>query len=153
MSAKDWIQRLQMNEHPEGGWYVESFRDEREIDKRSASTAIYFLLERGVPSHFHKIASAELWHFYSGAPLIVHELRGNTYIQHRIGPNWEQGERFQISVPAHSWFAAETQGAFSLVGCTVAPGFSFEDFVLAKRDELTAIYPDKKSLIERLTRD
>ena len=152
MSAKDWIQRLEMNEHPEGGWYVESFRDERMIENRSASTAIYFLLERGVPSHFHKIASAELWHFYCGAPLLVHELRGGSYLAHRVGPDWERGERFQATIPAYSWFGAETLGAYSLVGCTVAPGFSFDDFALAKRERLFGEYPKHRALIERLTR-
>ena len=152
MSAKEWIQRLNMTQHPEGGWYVESFRDPRVIQKRNASTAIYFLLEKGVPSHFHQIQSAEMWHFYCGASLVVHELSDKGYIRHVVGANWDGGESFQAVIPARSWFGAETLGEYSLVGCTVAPGFSFDDFTLAKRDVLTNLYGEHEGLIERLTR-
>jgi len=153
MSAKEWIRRLNMTQHPEGGWYVESFRDPRIIDDRNASTAIYFLLEEGVPSHFHQIRSAEMWHFYCGAPLVVHELSAKGYTEHMVGANWSNGESFQATIPAFSWFGAETMGAYSLVGCTVAPGFSFQDFTLAKREELTKRYGNHAQLIERFTRD
>ena len=153
MSAKEWIRRLNMTQHPEGGWYVESFRDPRVIEERNASTAIYFLIEKGVPSHFHQIRSAELWHFYCGASLIVHELSEQGYTKHMVGPNWDKGESFQTVIPAFSWFGAETTGEYSLVGCTVAPGFSFHDFTLAKRDTLTEEYGAHAQLIKRLTRD
>lgn len=153
MSAQEWIRRLKMTQHPEGGWYVESFRDSRIIEDRNASTAIYFLLEEGVPSHFHQIRSAEMWHFYCGAPLIVHELSEKGYTQHKVGASWDNGESFQAVIPAYSWFGAETTGAYSLVGCTVAPGFSFQDFTLAKRGDLIKRYGEHTELIERLTRD
>ena len=153
MSAKEWIRRLNMTQHPEGGWYVESFRDPRVIEDRNASTAIYFLLEEGVPSHFHQIRSAEMWHFYCGASLVVHELGDKGYIQHMVGSDWDRGASFQTVIPAYSWFGAETTGAYSLVGCTVAPGFSFQDFALAKRDDLIKQYGAHTKLIERLTRD
>ena len=153
MSAKEWIRRLNMAQHPEGGWYVESFRDSRVIEERNASTAIYFLLEKGVPSHFHQIRSAEMWHFYCGDPLVVHELSQRGYTRHVVGPNWEKGESFQAVIPALSWFGAETTGEYSLVGCTVSPGFAFEDFTLAKREDLTKKYETHAQLIERLTRD
>lgn len=153
MSAKEWIRRLNMTQHPEGGWYVESFRDSRVIEERNASTAIYFLLEEGVPSHFHQIRSAEMWHFYCGAPLVVHEFGNKGYIKHVVGSDWDRGASFQVVIPAYSWFGAETTGAYSLVGCTVAPGFSFQDFVLAERDDLLKKYGLHANLIERLTRD
>ena len=153
MNAKDWIERLKMEEHPEGGWYVESFRDSRIDSGKSASTAIYFLLTRGAPSHFHRIRSAEMWHFYAGSPLLVHQLRTKEgYKEHRIGEDWDLGYHFQSVVPPMSWFAAETLGDFSLVGCTVAPGFEFTDFELAKRDELLASFPEYHELVTRLTR-
>lgn len=153
MNAQEWIRRLNMTQHPEGGWYAESFRDVRIIEDRNASTAIYFLLEEGVPSHFHQIRSAEMWHFYCGDPLIVHELSEKGYTQHKVGSNWDSGESFQAVIPAYSWFGAETTGAYSLVGCTVAPGFSFQDFTLAKRGDLIKRYGEHTELIERLTRD
>jgi predicted cupin superfamily sugar epimerase len=153
MNAEDWIQRLNMKSHPEGGWYVESFRDAHQLQEKSASTAIYFLLLRGEPSHFHRIRSAEMWHFYAGSPLIVHQLRTDEgYKEHRVGRDWEDGYRFQSVVPPMSWFAAESLGDFSLVGCTVAPGFEFADFELAKGEELVRSFPKYQDLIDRLTR-
>ena len=152
MSAHDWIQRLGLQSHPEGGWFVESFRDERVLEERNASTAIYFLLEKDKPSHFHRIQSAEMWHFYAGDPLMVHQLRNDTgYQTHLLGSDWERGERFQAVVPAQSWFAAETLGDFSLVGCTVAPGFDFADFELAAVRDLQQEFSAHSSLIARFT--
>ena len=155
MSAQYWIETLQLEEHPEGGWFAESFRDEKKVcsQSRSASTAIYFLLEAGVSSHFHKIASAEMWHFYTVDPLIVHQLDiHGGYVTHTLGRDWEGGERFQAVVPAGVWFGAETLGRFSLVGCTVAPGFDFADFELAKRKQLCMDFPNHRELVMRLTR-
>ena len=153
MKAEDWIQKLNMQQHPEGGWYVESFRDAQNISGKSASTAIYFLLLQGSPSHFHRIQSAEMWHFYAGSPLLVHQLRTDEgHRIHRIGRDWDKGYRFQSVVPPMSWFAAETLGDFSLVGCTVAPGFEFSDFELAKRENLIESFPEHQELIGRLTR-
>ena len=152
MCARQWIERLRLQEHPEGGWFVESFRDDRVIEARSASTAIYFLLEKDKPSHFHRIQSAEMWHFYAGDPLVVHQLRVDTgYQTHMLGSSWGRGEGFQAVVPAHSWFAAESLGDYSLVGCTVAPGFEFADFELAEQEPLCDQFPDHHDLIRKYT--
>lgn len=152
MSAQQWIERLGLQSHPEGGWFVETFRDDRMAEARSASTAIFFLLEKDKPSHFHRIQSAEMWHFYAGDPLMVHQLRHDTgYQTHLLGSCWEKGERFQAVVPAQSWFASETLGEFSLVGCTVAPGFEFVDFELATAELLMQDFSAHSSLIERFT--
>ena len=156
MSAQQWIDRLQLQPHPEGGWFAESFRDIRRIEdgKYSASTAIYFLLEAGIPSHLHKIGASELWHFYAGAPLLVHQLcEKDGYVTHRVGESWEDGARFQAVVPPHVWFGAETLGEFSLVGCTVAPGFEFSEFTLGTREELCRLFPDHVDIVRRLTRN
>ena len=149
--ASYWIDTLQMNKHPEGGWYVETFRDEHISAGKSASTAIYFLLTEAEVSHFHRIASAEMWHFYAGSPVLVHQLDENGYTTHKIGSEWEQGERFQAVVPAGVWFAAESLGAYSLVGCTVAPGFEFADFELGQREKLEELFPMHHDLIARFT--
>ena len=155
MHAKDasyWIDTLQMNKHPEGGWYVETFRDPAQIAGKSVSTAIYFLLTDAEVSHFHRIASAEMWHFYAGTAVVVHQIdTQGEYTRHVVGADWEQGEHFQAVVPAGAWFAAESTGAYSLVGCTVAPGFEFADFALGQRQRLVELYPQYKRLIERFT--
>ena len=153
MSAKEWITRLQLQKHPEGGWFSETFRDERYINNGShnASTAIYFLLEQGEPSRLHRIASAEMWHFYAGAPLLVHQLDQQGHSIHTLGSDWENGARFQAVVPAQAWFGAETLGEYSLVGCTVAPGFTFSEFELGTREELENIFPQHRDIVYRLT--
>ena len=151
-SASYWIDTLQMNKHPEGGWYVETFRDEYISSRKSASTAIYFLLTEAEVSHFHRIASVEMWHFYAGAPVVVHQIDAQgEYTRHVVGADWEQGERFQAVVPAGAWFAAESTGAYSLVGCTVAPGFEFADFELGQRQVLVELFPKHRELIEQFT--
>ncbi len=122
--------------HPEGGHFRETFRDHRRIDGgRSASTAIYFLLARGERSHWHRVDAIEVWHFYAGAPLLLetaaHE--GAAVTRVTLGPDLAAGEQPQAIVPAGGWQAAESLGAWTLVGCTVAPGFEFERFELAPK--------------------
>ena len=153
MSAKEWIARLQLEKHPEGGWFVETFRDAHLINHGShnASTAIYFLLEAGEPSHLHRIDSAEMWHFYAGDPLLVHQLDPTGHHIHRLGRDWERGERFQAVVPPGAWFGAETLGEYSLVGCTVAPGFTFSGFELGTRKQLENLFPDHRDIVHKLT--
>jgi uncharacterized protein len=133
LSAADVIRLLDLKQHPEGGHYRETFCDPREIAGRAASTAIYFLLARGERSHWHRIDAAEIWHFYAGAPL-----RLEVAIRERgpiarvvLGPDLAVGERPQTVVPAGAWQAAEGLGDWTLVGCTVAPGFEFKGFELA----------------------
>lgn len=123
MTADALIALLQLQPHPEGGAFAETFRDPH-------STAIYFLLRAGQRSHWHRVAAAEGWHFYAGAPL---ELSiGTTAVI--LGTDFENGQRPQAIVPANVWQAARTLGAWTLVGCTVSPPFTFERFELAPPD-------------------
>ena len=136
-SATDVIRRLHLKPHPEGGHYRETFRDSHTVDDgRAASTAIYFLLARGERSHWHRIDAAEVWHFYAGAPLLLEIARDQTGAVERItlGPDLARGEQPQAVVPARAWQAAESLGDWTLVGCTVAPGFDFSGFELAPKD-------------------
>ena len=133
-SAADIIRKLQLKPHPEGGHYRETFRDTHLHDGRAASTAILFLLARGERSHWHRVDAVETWHFYAGSALILKTANegcpGHTV---RLGPDLIAGERPQAIVPAHAWQSAETLGDWTLVGCTVAPGFEFAGFELAPR--------------------
>ena len=132
-SASDIIARLELKPHPEGGHFRETFRDRRsDSDGRAFSTAIYFLLARGERSHWHRIDCVEVWHFYAGAPLELHIAAGAGGRQrHTLGADLAAGERPQAVVPAQVWQAAQTLGDWTLVGCTVAPGFEFAAFELA----------------------
>jgi len=133
-TAADIIRLLGLKPHPEGGHFIETFRDDRMIDGgRAASTAIYFLLARGERSHWHRVDAVEIWHFHAGAPLQLEIAAGARGPIERItlGPDLAAGERPQAVVPAQHWQAAESLGDWTLVGCTVAPGFEFEGFELA----------------------
>jgi predicted cupin superfamily sugar epimerase len=164
-TAGQLIEQLGLVEHPEGGWYRETYRSGDMIQKsalptrfsgdRAACTAIYFLLRHGDISALHRIRSDELWHFYAGAPLIIHVLPPDgTYYSLLLGSAIANGEAFQAAVPAGCWFGAEVSGdGYALVGCTVAPGFDFTDFEMATRGELLALYPAQAELITRLTRN
>ena len=123
--ARDLIARLGLRPHPEGGHFRETFRDTGE--GRAHSTAIYFLLARGEVSRWHRVDAAEVWHFYRGAPL---ELKVGRAVR-ILGPDVEKGEAPQIVVPAGQWQAARSLGDYTLVGCTVAPGFEFSGFEMA----------------------
>jgi predicted cupin superfamily sugar epimerase len=134
-SATDVIARLELRPHPEGGHYRETFRDPRTDDSgRALSTAIYFLLVRGERSHWHRIDAVEVWHFYAGAPLTL-RIAHDGGMQHtiRLGPDAAADQRPQAIVPAQAWQAAESNGDWTLVGCTVAPGFDFATFELAPK--------------------
>jgi len=135
-TAADIIARLDLKPHPEGGHYRETFRDSRtDADGRSRATAIYFLLARGERSHWHRIDAAEVWHFYAGAPLVLEIAASAKAPAERLtlGPDLMAGERPQAIVPADAWQAAERTGDWTLVGCTVAPGFEFANFELAPK--------------------
>ncbi|WP_458759309.1 cupin domain-containing protein [Afipia sp. TerB] len=134
LTAAQVIARLDLKPHPEGGHYRETFRDARIIDGRAASTAIYFLLARGERSHWHRIDAVEMWHYYAGAPLILRIADDKGERTVRLGSDLAAGEQPQALVPAHAWQAAETSGDWTLVGCTVAPGFEFSQFELAAPD-------------------
>jgi predicted cupin superfamily sugar epimerase len=122
---------------------------------RNASTSIYFLLSQGQYSAFHRIAADELWHFYYGDTLVVYEItHSGRMVEHRLGANPEKGEVFQTVIKAGSWFASAPapDSEYALVGCTVAPGFDFEDFELAERATLASMYPEHAERIRLLTR-
>lgn len=125
------ISLLDLKAHPEGGYFRETHRDERLHDGRAVATAIYFLLPAGRRSHWHRIDSAEVWHYYAGAPLKLAIFNGLETENVVLGPDLAAGERPQAVVPANAWQAAESSGEWTLVGCTVAPGFAFEHFELA----------------------
>jgi predicted cupin superfamily sugar epimerase len=163
--AQYWIDTLKLQPHPEGGYFRETYRSPVAISQsalpssfagdRSASTAIYFLLQGQDFSAFHRIASDEMWHFYAGDPLSVHAIdSGGQSVEIKLGPNPEEGEVFQAVVPAGSWFGSclARPDTFALLGCTVAPGFDFADFEMAERSALLAEYPQHATLIRRLTR-
>ena len=135
-TSAEIIARLELRPHPEGGHYRETFRDPRtDANGRSCSTAIYFLLARGERSQWHRIDAAEIWHYYAGSALTL-RIANDGCPQHtvRLGPDLAAGERPQAIVPAHAWQDAESTGDWTLVGCTVAPGFEFAKFELAKPD-------------------
>ena len=132
LTAADVIARLDLKPHPEGGHYRETFRDSRlGADGRSASTAIYFLLARGQCSHWHRIDAVEVWHHYAGSALALQIADRDGQRTLRLGPDLAAGEVPQAVVPAQAWQAAESCGDWTLVGCTVAPGFDFATFELA----------------------
>lgn len=164
--ASYWVEKYQLQPHPEGGFYAETYRSQGSIAQnalpaefagdRSYSTGIYFLLENKDFSAFHKIKSDEMWHFYAGGPLEVYVIYPETAKLEviRLGSDPENGEVFQAVVPAGTWFGScPLEGAsYSLVGCTVAPGFDFDDFEMAERESLVNLFPQYKELILRLTR-
>lgn len=161
-SAQELIRILGLKPHPEGGFYRETYWAAGKIPAgvlpsafhgdRSFCTCIYFLLPSGSCSRFHRIASDEIWHFYLGGPLELIQLGGEEEARRiLLGPNLEQGEQLQCVVPAGCWFAARPLSSWSLVGCTVAPGFDFAEFELASREELLKVYPQARPLIEALT--
>jgi len=164
-SAQHWKEKLQLISHIEGGAFHEVYRSPLVLPQsalspehkgdRNASTSIYFLLEYGEFSAFHRIASDELWHFYDGTTLSIYEIKQNGELtKHLLGKDIENGESLQVLIPAASWFASrvETENSFALCGCTVAPGFDFTDFELANREKLQKQFPQYKELIESLTR-
>jgi len=160
--ARGWIERLRLRPHPEGGHYRETYRSPEVIaaehlppgfgGPRALATAIYYLLEAGDVSAFHRIRQDEVWHWYDGGALLIHVIADDGRSRtHRLGTG--EGEEPQAVVRAGELFAAEVAaGDFVLAGCTVAPGFEFADFQMPARRELLARHPSLRPLIERLTR-
>ncbi len=152
--------------HPEGGFYRQTYEASEQIlrdalperfdGNRNFSTAIYFLLPFGNFSAFHRIKSDEVWHFYEGCALHIHVIHPNgDYECLKLGSNMNNGESYQLVVPANAWFASEPvgdAGSFALVGCTVAPGFDFADFELADAEKLVEQFPSHEQLIRQLSR-
>ncbi|MFK7750386.1 MAG: cupin domain-containing protein [Kordia sp.] len=160
------VSNLNLLPHPEGGFYKEVYRSATVITKealpanfsgdRSYCTSIYFLLTSENFSAFHRIKQDEIWHFYGGSSLSVHviDTEGN-YTEHKVGMNFNNGEQPQLVVPAGCWFASSVpqKDSYAFVGCTVAPGFDFDDFELANRTALKDEYPLHSDVIHRLTRE
>lgn len=141
LSAADIIRELALQPHPEGGHFRETFRDplspgeEKGEAARGASTAIYYLLQGGEVSHWHRVDAAEVWHWYAGAPLeLTISEDGREATTHRLGPEVTAGQRPQVVVPSGAWQSARSLGAWTLTGCTVAPAFQFEGFEMAPPD-------------------
>lgn len=164
MDAAFWIEKLGLIAHPEGGYFKETYRSDGEIEKealperytgnRSFSTAIYFLLKGNEFSAFHRIASDEIWHFYAGSSVTIHMILPDGKLKQVIvGPDIEKGECFQGIIPAGAWFGARVNEPdnFTLVGCTVAPGFDFADFELGKEKELKELFPQHTELIKAMS--
>ncbi|MCF8229353.1 MAG: cupin domain-containing protein [Bacteroidales bacterium] len=165
-SAQHWIDKLEMQKHPEGGYFKEVYRSEETIDRlslneryggdRNYATAIYFLIAGEDFSGFHKLNSDEIWHFYEGKSLIIHMIsQDGKLTQKKLGHDWESGEQPMVVIPRHSWFAGEMidKKAYTLFGCTVAPGFDFKDFILADKAKLSQQFPQHEKLIGRLVHD
>lgn len=160
------IQQLDLLPHPEGGFYKETYRSEGSIPKdalptsysgeRSFSTGIYFMLTADTFSAFHKINQDEMWHFYDGAPIELHMITdAGDYSCVHIGRDLENGEHLQYVVPGGVWFASRVKdnAEFSLLGCTVSPGFDFADFILPNTTEMTKMFPQHARIIAELTRE
>ena len=160
------IEKLHLIKHPEGGYFKEIYRSEENIEldalpdryesSRCFSTSIYYLLVEDQISCFHKLQSDEIWHFYKGAPIIIHCLDTlNGYMKIKLGNKIENDIFPEHTIKRGLWFAAEVEdkNSFSLIGCTVAPGFEFEDFELAKQKELIKLFPQQKELIKKFTGD
>ena len=153
------IAELELVPHPEGGWYRELYRSSQNVDTplgpRSALTTIYYLLQSGQRSRWHVVDADEVWHFYTGDPLLVYEItHSGRLVTHRLGGDPEKEDCLVAVVRAGNWFGSTLAdgGDYALVGCTVAPGFDFADFELAARSALVRQYPEHSHLIERLTR-
>ena len=139
LAAVDVVRLLDLRPHPEGGHFRETFRDAPAAyapgNRRAASTAIYFLLARGERSHWHRVDAVEVWHWYAGAPLVLEISQSAGRIERAtLGSDLSAGERPQAIVSAQAWQAAQSLGAWTLCGCTVAPGFEFSGFELAAKD-------------------
>lgn len=161
-SADYFIKSLDMNVHPEGGYYKESFISNSKLpentlhinEERFLWTSIYFLLRTGEVSNFHRLKSDEMWYFHAGEALTIYMISPNgELIEKHLGLNIENGESPQVLVPKNYIFGSSmNKDGFSLVGCMVAPGFDFKDFELFEREDLISKYPAHKEIIEKLTR-
>lgn len=164
--ARTIIEQLGLLPHPEGGYFKEVYRSDEKIGcnalpdrfsgERNFCTSIYFLLAEKDKSHFHRIKSDEIWHFYSGTTLILHRIdSAGNYSSIKIGNDILADETPQAVIPHGNWFAAEVEdkNSYALVGCTVSPGFDFADFELANQKDLGENFPQHSELIKRFTKE
>jgi uncharacterized protein len=162
--ASYWISQLDLQFHPEGGYFKETFRStdvlagdalgSRYAGARAASTAIYFLVTADRPSRFHRLQTDEIWHFYAGDALEICCIGADGALEIKtLGLSLGEGQSPQLLIPAGTWFGARVQhgGSYTLCGCTMAPGFDFADFELADRGTLQAAFPEHQAIIESLT--
>ncbi|ABK18447.1 protein of unknown function DUF985 [Syntrophobacter fumaroxidans MPOB] len=163
--AAYWIKKLGLSVHPEGGYFVQTFKSAEMIQgaglpdryggPRAFASFIYYLLESNDFSCLHRLKSDEVWHYYAGSSLtlFIIDERGNL-LQKKLGNDPEKGQSFQVFIRHGHWFGAivDDSGSFTLAGCTVAPGFEYEDFKLGNRRELVELFPEHRFIIERLTR-
>ena len=165
MTGENLIKHLNLKPHPEGGWYRQTYQSReylertslpaRFVEDRAISTAIFYLLQQGHFSAFHRIKSDECWHFYAGDALFIHVIQENgKYLRVTLGKNISEGEKFQYVVPAEAWFAVEPAPgtSFALTGCTVAPGFDFRDLEMGIMRSLSSLFPEHEEIINRLCR-
>ncbi len=162
--AKYYIDKLKLTPHPEGGYYREIYRSgefihieglpDRYKNKRAFSTSIYFLIEGRQISKFHRLKSDETWHFYDGCSIKIYILDENKNLNEIIiGKDLSEGNLFQFTIKKNNWFAAELieKDSFALIGCSVSPGFDFEDFELAERNYLIKNYPEYEIIVKKFT--
>jgi uncharacterized protein len=159
--AKYWIEKLNLKQHPEGGFFTEIYRSKRYVHlpeydgTRSVCTAIYYLLIGDQFSFFHRIKSDEIWHFYAGSSLLLHIIEEKAekprLMDIRLGSNFDNNETFQAVINSGSWLAASVidHDSYSLVGCTVSPGFEYRDWEIGQMQILSRLYPQYKSVIEK----
>ena len=163
--SADIIEHLNLQRHPEGGWFSEAYRSQDIIESESLpegyssahcfGTSIYFLLDKADFSAFHRIRSDETWHFYLGSAIVIHCISPDgTYSPVELGRDIRKGQVLQYTIPRNCWFAAGNldKNTFSLVGCTVAPGFDYSDFELGKKESLINSFPQHQALIREFTR-
>jgi predicted cupin superfamily sugar epimerase len=145
--AAQWIKKLKLERHPEGGYFRETYRSEVMIGERSAATTIYYMLTTGEFSAFHRLKSDEVWHHYAGGSLTLHMIDDGKLTQVKLGKGSRESP--QVLVRANTWFAGSPNGKYCLVGCTMSPGFYYQDWELGKKDELVRAYPQHKAVINR----
>lgn len=162
LSAKEIIQKLNLEPHPEGGYYKRTFLSDVETQiappithKRKSASSIYYLLENNDFSGFHRIKQDELWFFHSGSTLTIHDIDPEgVYTKHNLGLNFENNDKPQITIPKQHWFASEIESktGYTLVSCVVTPAFDFDDFQMGSKSKLSKTYPDHSNLFSRLCR-
>ena len=159
-SKANWIKYLNLTAHPEGGYFNENYRNSSELNidekysgKRNLATSIYYMLEYGQFSKLHRLKSDEIWYFHHGAPLKVHVFNNNLYQSYVLGTNLNESQLLQLIIPAGAIFGAEVleTNSFAILGCMVSPGFHFDDFEILKAEKVLAIFPEHKTIIEKLT--
>lgn len=157
-TIEEIVKHYNLEPHPEGGFFAETYRSSQTYQtaagERSASTAIMFLITKDSISHFHRLTSDEGWHFYGGSPLKLLELTPHGDLNEIvIGSDFKAGQKLQHIVPAGNWFASTSFGDYSLVGCTVSPGFDFSDFEMAKKEKLIKEFPQHQNILEKYCLD